>query len=38
MHHPGLGYLVFALLAIQQVFLEEPWDVTLVEQEGGEHP
>lgn len=37
-HHPRLGYLVFALLAVEQVFLEESRDVALVQQEGSEHP
>lgn len=37
-HHPCLGYLVFALLAVKEVFLEESRDVALVQQEGSEHP
>lgn len=29
-HHLCLGYLVFTLLSVKEVFLEESWDVALV--------
>lgn len=36
--HLCLGHFVFALLAVEEVFLEEAWDVALEQQEGSEHP
>lgn len=36
--HPCLRYPVFAFLAVKEVFLEEPWNVALVQQESSKHP
>lgn len=36
--HLCLGHLVLALLAVEEVLLEEAWDVALEQQEGSEHP